>query len=118
MKQKDINNLGSRPRIIYGDHDRKQTQEKQAWRIAVVRKFAFHQCDLSSDNMWSVNGSFSYQCPVFSPVTPVSSSLQKLKISNSNRPFETMTSFLLIKTGIHFGLSFMFKLKPYFAQKQ
>ena len=63
MKQKDINNLGSRPRIIYGDHDRKQTHEKQAWRIAVVRKFAFHQCDLSSDNMWSVNGSFSCQCP-------------------------------------------------------
>ena len=45
----------------------------------------------------------------FSPVTPVSSSLQKIKISNSNRPFETMTSFLLIKTGIHFDLSFTFK---------
>ena len=59
MKQKDINNLSSRPRIIYGDHDRKQTHGKQAWRIAVLREFAFHQRDLSSDKMWSVHGSFS-----------------------------------------------------------
>ena len=75
----------------------------------MVREFAFHQCDLSSDNMWSVHGSFSFSESSFSLVTPVSSSLQKLKISNSNRLFETMTSFLLMKTGIHFGLSFMFK---------
>lgn len=109
MKQKDINNLSSRPRIIYGDHERKQTHGKQAWRIAVVRELAFHQCDLSSDNMCSVHGSFSCSESSFSPVTPVSSSLRKLKISNSNTPFETMTYFLLIKTGIHFGLSFMFK---------
>ena len=59
MKQKDINNLSSRPRIIYGGHERKQTHGKQAWRIAVVRELAFHQCDLSSHKMWSVHGSFS-----------------------------------------------------------
>lgn len=97
MKQKDINNLSSSPRIIYGDHERKQTHGKQAWRIAVVRELAFHQCDLSSDNMCSVHGSFSCSESGFSPVTPVSSSLQKLKISNSNTPFKTMKYFFTNK---------------------
>ena len=106
MKQKDINNLSSRPRIIYGGHERKQTHGKQAWRIAVVRELAFHQCDLSSDKMWSVHGSFS-----LAP-RAVFLQLHRFRHVFKNSKFQILLGHLKqwrLITIIHFGLSFMCK---------